>query len=209
MNESNVHVKILELLNKNGIIQWSLITPKEKLLVLTNGSQFRLYHDPDSDKWNDLVMNGEKVTKYDDKIFFKNSGKIFALRGDVLKLNTDDKFNTTNSPDGKPIIEFMDEIRFDVHARGKNLRDKNLIKSNFQKSASLASWLKRSERPVFIPEKSNEIYDRLCLIMEEKQAEKDTTRFDDDIVAIIDELLEYKCINPIQHKKNIKKLNLL
>ena len=32
----------------------------------------------------DYIMNGEKVTIYDDKLVFKKSCLIFTLRGDVL-----------------------------------------------------------------------------------------------------------------------------
>ena len=36
LDESNVHVKALEFLNKNGVINSSLITPIARLLVPTN-----------------------------------------------------------------------------------------------------------------------------------------------------------------------------
>ena len=126
--ESSVHVKALQLINQRGEIHSNLIRPIAKLLVPTNKSQFRLYDDPDSDNWKDYVMNGEKVTIYNHKSIFKKSGKVFTLRGDFLKLITEYKFNTTDSPDTKLIIDFMDEISFDIHARGKSLRDRHLIK---------------------------------------------------------------------------------
>ena len=44
-------------------------------------------------------MNGKKITIKGDKLVFKESGRIFTLRGDVLKMITDYKFNTTDSPD--------------------------------------------------------------------------------------------------------------
>ena len=37
-------------------------------------------------------------------------------------------FNRTNSPDAKQIIHFLDEMHFDIHAKGKSSRDKNLLK---------------------------------------------------------------------------------
>ena len=60
LHEPNVHVKALELMNKNGVTDSSLIRPKAKLLVPTNRSQFRFYDDPDSDNWNDYVTIGKK-----------------------------------------------------------------------------------------------------------------------------------------------------
>ena len=58
MDESNVHVKASELMNKNGLIHSSLIRPIAKLLISTNKSKFRLRDDPDSHNWNDYKVNG-------------------------------------------------------------------------------------------------------------------------------------------------------
>ena len=60
MNESNVHVKDLELMKKNGKIDTSLSRPLATLLV-QNKSHFRLYDDLDSDNWNDYRKNGKKL----------------------------------------------------------------------------------------------------------------------------------------------------
>ena len=86
--------------------------------------------DPDSDNWNDYVMNGEKITRHDDMLVFKKSVKFVTLRGDSLKMMTDFIFNTTDSPDAKLIITFMDEMHFDTQARAKSMGDriiKNLL----------------------------------------------------------------------------------
>ena len=99
----------------------------------------------------------------------------------------------------------MDEIRFDIHARVKSLRDRNLIKYYFNKRAILASVFKRSEGTIFVSENPNELCDRLCLIIQEKRAGNDTTRFHNEFVGIIDKLLDYKRITPLNTKKIIKK----
>ena len=126
--ESNIQVKALEEMNKNGVFLSNSVKPIVKLLVPTNKSQFRLYDDPDSDNWNDYVMNVEKRTKYNDNLVFKISGKIFTLGGDVLKKITEYRINTTDSTDEKRIIDIMDEMHFDIQFRDKSLRDTNLIK---------------------------------------------------------------------------------
>ena len=66
MHESNIYVKTLESINKNEIIESSLIRPIAKLLVPKNKSQFRLLDDPDSDNWHDYKLHGDKVTIYND-----------------------------------------------------------------------------------------------------------------------------------------------
>ena len=57
-------------------------------------------------------------------------------------MSTDYKFNTTDPPDAKLIIDFTDEMPFDTHARGKSLGDRNLMKNYNIKRALLASGLK-------------------------------------------------------------------
>ena len=62
----------------------------------------------------------ERRTTHDDKLVLKNSGKIFTLRGDVLKMLTDYKYNSADSPDARIIIDIMEEMQFDLHARRKS-----------------------------------------------------------------------------------------
>ena len=63
------------------------------------------------------------------------------MRSDVLKLITDYKFNTTDSPDAKLIIGFMYAFRSDIHARCNCLSDRNVIKKLFKKRATITSAL--------------------------------------------------------------------
>ena len=55
----------------------------------------------------------------------------------------------------------------------------------------------------------NELYDRLRLLLQEKHAGNISNLIDEEIVAIIDKLLEYKCISKKQHKQILIKFNLL
>ena len=85
--------------------------------------------DPDSDDWNDFLMNKEKVRVYDDKLGFRDSGVVFTLKRDILSMINDYDFNKTNSPEAKQIINFLDEMHIDIYAKSKRTRDKNLIKT--------------------------------------------------------------------------------
>ena len=122
-----------------------------KLLVPKNKSQFRLLDDPDSVNWNDYKMNGEKVSLYVDKLLIRNTGVVSTLKGDILSMITDYDFNKTDSPDAKQIINFLDEMHCDIHAKGESSRKKNLRKSILIK-AILASGLKT----IFLPENLND-----------------------------------------------------
>ena len=52
-------------------------------------------------------MNGEKVTLYDDKVLFKDTGVLFALKGEILSMIIDYDFNKTHSPDANQFINFF------------------------------------------------------------------------------------------------------
>ena len=51
----------------------------------------------------------------------------------------------------------------------------------------------------FISESSKELFDRFKLLLKEKQAENNSDRTIEEIVAIADKLLEYNCIYMKQH----------
>ena len=85
--------------------------------------------NPDCDNWTDYIMNREKITFYNDNLVFKNSGEVFTLKGDVLKLITIYKLNTADSRDAELNIDFLDEISFDSRTPGKSVRDRNLLKN--------------------------------------------------------------------------------
>ena len=49
-------------------------------------------------------MHREKVTIYDDKLLFRDTGVFFRLTRDVLSMITDYDFNKTDSPDANRIL---------------------------------------------------------------------------------------------------------
>ena len=62
-------------------------------------------------------MKEVKVSIYDDKHVFTDTAVVFTLKRDILSMITDYDFNETGSPDAKQIIIFLDEMRFDIHAK--------------------------------------------------------------------------------------------
>ena len=84
--------------------------------------------DPDSDNWNDYKMHGEKITIYDNKLLFRDTGVVFTLKRYILSMVTDYDFNGTDSPDAKEIFNFLYEMHFDKHEKGgKSSRERTLI----------------------------------------------------------------------------------
>ena len=55
----------------------------------------------------------------------------------------------------------------------------------------------------------NELCDRLKLILQEKHAGNNSDIINQEIVAMVDKLLEYKCITKKQHKQILIKCKLL
>ena len=112
----------------------------------------------------------------------------------------DYKFNTIFSPVAKLNIDKMDEKHFNIHARGKSLRDKTLINNYFNKRSILASGL----RTIFLSKKLNEFCNKLKILLQEKRVGNNSNRYKEEILAIFDKLLEYKCITAIQQQKIFK-----
>ena len=78
-------------------------------------------------------MQREKVTIHDEKLLFRDTGVVFTLKRDILSIITDYDFNKTNSPDAKQIFDFLVELNFDIHAKGKSSKEKNLMKNYYKK----------------------------------------------------------------------------
>ena len=55
----------------------------------------------------------------------------------------------------------------------------------------------------------NELCDRLKLLLQEKHAGNNSDIINEEIVAITDKLLEYKCISKKQHEQILIKCNVL
>ena len=108
------------------------------------------------------------------------------------------KFNVdqSNPQDRKLIYEFGKEKKFNVRQVGrKSPRDDSLIRL-LNSLAIMASGFSRN----VLPENPNEFCDRLKLLLKEKQAGNNSDIVKEEIVAIADKLLEYKCISKKPHK---------
>ena len=64
----------------------------------------------------------------------------------------------------------------------------------------MASW----KSTKFLPRDPNELCDRIKLLIQEKQAGKNSNIIKEEI-AIVDKLLEYECISKKQHKNVVLK----
>ena len=205
----NLNNKLLEIMNDRGILASYLMTPLSKITNPDNTTQFKLEIDPNSNRVNDLLLKNKiPVTLYNNLLTFRDTGKKFELKGDLLKMITNKNYNVDHASlsDKKLMYDLAKEMHFDLRAQGnKSTRDRTLTKL-LKSPAITASGVSKT---IFLSSDPNELCDRLKLLLQEKNAGNNSDIINDEIVAIIDKLLEYKCISKKQHKQILIKCNLL
>ena len=206
---SDLNEKVLELMDEKGLIASYLTSSLVEVFKKDNKSQFRLRKDPNSTKMNDFLIHGTiPVTIFSNMITFRDSNKSFRLEGDLLKIITNHKFNADNSShqDKKLIYEFAKEMNYDTKSTGRpSTRHASIIKI-LESPAIMASGVSKT---IFLSSDANELCDRLKILLQEKHAGNNSDIINEEIVAIVDKLLEYKCISKKQHEQILIKCNLL
>ena len=150
------------------------------------------------------------ITLYGNMLTFRDTNKQFELKGDLLEMITNIKYNVdlASSVDKKLMYDFAKEMNFDQKAIGKkSTRDKTLIK--LLKSPGLMVSASGVSKTIFLSSDPDELCDILKLLLQEKHAGNNSNIINEEIVAIVDKLFEYKCISEKQHKQILIKCNLL
>ena len=207
----NINDKLLEIMNDRGILATYLMSPLSRIINPENTTQFKLVKDHNSNRVNDLLINNTiPITLYGNILTFRDTGKKFELKRDLLEMITNTKFNVdlASLQDKKLMYDFAKEMHFDQKAVGnKSVRDRKLMK--LLKSTGLMVSASGISKTIFLSSDPNEFCDRLKLLLLEKQAGNNSYIINDEIVVIIDKLLEYKCITKKQHKQFLIKCNLI
>ena len=207
----NINNKLLEIMNDRGIITSYLISPLAKIFNPENSTQFKLVKDSRSKRINDLLIHiSIPITLYNCLLTFRDTGKEFELKGDLLKMITNNNYNVDHASlaDKKLMYDFAKEMHFDMKAVGKkSTRDKTLIK--LLKSRGLMVSASGVSKTIFLSSDPDELCDRLKLLLQEKHAGNNSDIIKDEIVSLVDKLLEYKCISKRRHKQILIKCNLL
>ena len=196
-------------MNDKGMITPYLASSLVNLFKPENKSQFRLKKDLNSTKMNDFLINeGIPVTLFSNMLLFRDSNKSFKLEGDLLKTMTNYDFNVSHSDpkDRKLIYEFGKEMKFNIRQKGrKSDRDKSMVKL-LKSPAIMASAISII---IILSSDPDELCDRLKLLLQEIQGGNNSDFINKEIVAIVDKLLEYKCISKKQRNQILIKCNLL
>ena len=197
----NLNNKLLAIMNDRGILASYLMSPLSKITNPENTSPLKLVKDSSSNKVNDLkIHNSKPITLYGNMLTFRDTNKQFELKGDILEMITNSKYNVdlASLKDKKLMYDFAKEMNFDQKAVGKkSTRDITLIKL-LKSPAIMASGVSNT---IFLSSDANELCDRLKLLLQEKNAGNNSDKINNEIVAIVDKLLEYKCISNKQHKQ--------
>ena len=196
-------------MNDRGILASYLMSPLSKITNPENSTQFKLVIDSSSNRVNDLLIhNTIPITLHNNLLTFRDSGKAFELKGELLKMITNKNYNVNHASlsDKKLMYDFAKEMNFDKSRVGnKSTRDRTLI-TLLNSPAIMASGISKT---IILSSDPNVLCDRLKLLLQEKHAGNNSDIINDEIVAIVDKLLEYKCISKKQHKQILIKCNLL
>ena len=207
----NINNNLLEIMNDRGILATYLMSPLSRITNPENASQFKLVKDPSSNRVNDLKINRTiPITLYGNMLTFRDTNSQFELKGDLLEMITNSKFNVdlASLSDKKLMYDFAKEMHFDTKALGnKSTRDRKLIK--LLNSPGLLVSASRVSKTIFLSSDPDGLCDRLKLLLQEKHAGNNSDIINQEIVAIVDKLLEDKCISKKQHKQILFKCNLL
>ena len=194
-----------------GILASYLMSPLSKITNPENTTQFKLVKDSNSNRVNDLKLNNSiPITPYNNMLTFRDTGKEFDLKGELLKMITNKNYNVNlaSLADKKLMYDFAKEMHFDLKTQGnKSTRDRTLIK--LLKSPGLMVSASGVSKTIFLSSDPDELCIRLKLLLQEKHAGNNSDIINDEIVAIVDKLLEYKCISKKQNKQILLKCNLL
>ena len=207
----NINNNLLEIMKDRCILATYLMSPLSRITNPENSSQFKLVKDLGSNRVNDLKINKTiPITLYGNMLTFRDTNKQFELKGDLLEMITNSKFNVdlTSLQEKKLMYDFAKEMHFDTKAPGnKSIRDRKLIK--LPNSPGLMVSASGVSKTIFLSSDPNELCDRIKLFLQEKHAGNNSDIINDEIVVIMDKLLEYKCITKKQHKQILIKCNLL
>ena len=96
-------------MNDRGLIATYLMSPLSKIPNPENTSQYILVKDSNSNRVNDLKINKTiPITLHDNLVFFRDTKKVFELKGDLLKMITNNNYNVNHASlsDKKLVYDF-------------------------------------------------------------------------------------------------------
>ena len=168
-----------------------------KITNLENTSQLKLVRDSLSNRVFDSLFHSIiPITLYDNLLKFHDTGKEFKILADLSKMIKNKKYNidVANSSDKKLMYDFAKKRNFHV----KTLGNKSVREWTLPKLLKTPAIITSATSPIFSPSDTDELCDTLKVLLQEKQAGKNSDKKNEEINAVVDKLLEYKCISKKQ-----------
>ena len=145
------------------------MSPLSKITNPENTRQFKIVKDHNSNGVNDLLIkNTIPIALHDIVITFRDTGRQFKLKGNLLKMITKKNYNVdlASLQDKKPMYDFAKKINFDAKGLGrKSIRDRTLI-SLLKSPAIMVSGISNT---IFLQSDPDEFCIRITLLLQEKQ----------------------------------------
>ena len=117
-------------MNDRGLLASHLMSLFSKITNPENNTQFKFVLDSSSNRANDLLIhNTIPFTLHDILLTFRDTGKIFEVKGDLLKMITSGNYNIdlASLSDKNLMCDFAKGMNFDLKAQGnKSTRDRLL-----------------------------------------------------------------------------------
>ena len=175
-------------MNDRGILSSYLMSPLYKITNLEISTHFKLVKDSKSNRVNGLLKhNTVQLSLYDNLLTFRDTSKVFELKGHLLRkiTNKNNNVDLACSSDRKLMYDFAKDMYFDVRVMGnKSTRDYTLIK--LLKSPSIMVCSSSVSKTLSFPSDLNELCDRLKLFFQEKQTGNKCHIINEEIIVIVD-----------------------
>ena len=167
----NSNDKVLEIMNDRGILATYLMSSLYKITNPENSSQFKLVTNSSSNRVIDsLIHNTTPFTLFNNFLTFRDTGKEFELKRELLKTitNKNYKVDLASSSDKKITYDFAKEKYFDLKAQGnESIRDRTLIK--LLKSPVLMVSASGVSRIIFLSSDPDKLCNRSKLLLQKRQ----------------------------------------
>ena len=117
-----------------------------------------------------------------------------------MKIITNKNYNVdfASLADKKVTYDFATELNFDLKAQGNKSTRGKILEKLLKSQAIMAPGISNT---MFLLSDPDESCDRFTILLQEKHAGNNSNITNEEITAIVDKLLEYKCMSEKQHKQ--------
>ena len=168
----NINSKLLEILKDRGILATHSMFPLSKITNPESTSQFKIVKDHNSNRVNYLLKHNTIPNILHEKLLTsRDSGTLFELKGDFLKMITTKTYNVdlASLSDRKLMYELAREMNFDLKEQSRIFtQNRTLIK--LPKSPHVIVSASGTSNTKFLPSNRDELCHRLKLLLQEKHA---------------------------------------